>query len=213
MDDIPSTGIFIPYSILVVVFACAIISFRDGNKEWESFSRTYARIAWIVLGAGMASGIIWSYEVWENYWIWDPAFTSILMTWLLLTAYLHSTSMYRKNWMVLLSPALALNVFISAMFSTYIIRSGTINSAHSFGEGSNIVYLLLFVILIAIISEGIVVNYFYSMKQKQINNGSRLLSNKNFFYVTIILLVLLAFILFWASPLLCFLRISGHLFQ
>lgn len=190
-------GIFIPYAILVIVFACTIIFLLNGNKEWEVFSRTYARIAWVILGAGMASGIIWSYEVWENYWIWDPAFTSILMTWLLLTAYLHSTSMYRKNWMKLLTPALALNVFISAMYSTYIIRSGTINSAHSFGEGSKIIYLLMFVILITIISEGLLMHHFFSMKQKRMEKGSELLSNRNLFYVTIILLILLAFILFW----------------
>ncbi|MFZ2411921.1 MAG: cytochrome c biogenesis protein CcsA, partial [Candidatus Methanoperedens sp.] len=88
-------GIFIPYGIIVVVFASAIVHFLDGNKEWEEFSRPYSRIAWIILGAGIAAGDMWSYEVWEGYWIWDPAFTSILMSWLFFTAYLHSASMYR----------------------------------------------------------------------------------------------------------------------
>lgn len=88
-------GIFIPYGIIVVVFASAIVHFLEGNKEWEEFSRPYSRIAWIILGAGIAAGDMWSYEVWEGYWIWDPAFTSILMSWLLFTAYLHATSMHR----------------------------------------------------------------------------------------------------------------------
>ncbi|HYN44563.1 MAG TPA: cytochrome c biogenesis protein CcsA [Candidatus Limnocylindrales bacterium] len=190
-------GIFIPYAILAVVFACAAVFLLDGDKEWEKFSRPYARAAWIILGAGMVAGVIWSYEVWENYWIWDPAFTSILMTWLLLTAYLHSSIMYRRNWTKLLAPALALNSFILSLYSTYIIRSGTIKSAHSFGEASQLIPLLLILILISIISEGLILYRYFSVKKDTVSQEKDIFSNKNLFYLMIILLAGLSFILFW----------------
>jgi len=190
-------GIFIPYGILVVVFASAIIHLVYTDKDWEIFSRPYARMAWMILGAGIVAGVIWSYEVWESYWIWDPAFTSILMTWLLLTAYLHSSSMYRRKMAGLLSPALAVNTFILAIYSTYIIRSGTVKSAHSFGESSQLLLLINFIILITIITELLVIYRYSKLKQDTQSPKSELLSNRNIFYITTILMILLSFILFW----------------
>lgn len=191
-------GIFIPYGILVVVFACAIVFFLDRDKEWESFSRPFARAAWIILGAGMVAGLIWSYEVWENYWIWDPAFVSILMTWILLTAYLHSSVMYRNNWIKFLAPGLAINSFILSIYSTYIIRSGTIRSAHSFGDSSQSILLLFSVVLISVISESLILYNYFSEKNNRKNKfESEIFSKRNLFYATVIILTWLSFILFW----------------
>ncbi|MFH0904175.1 MAG: cytochrome c biogenesis protein CcsA [Methanobacteriota archaeon] len=190
-------GIFVPYGILVVVFAAALVHLVYGNREWEEFSRPYTRVAWIILGAGIAAGDMWSYEVWEGYWIWDPAFTSILMTWLLFTAYLHGTSMYRRGRMAMLTPALAVNSFIFAIYSTYIIRSGTIQSAHVFGEGAQTMPLLISVILVSVISEGLVLYRYFTWKHETGENRTEILSTRNTFYATIILLAALSFILFW----------------
>ncbi|MFZ3060910.1 MAG: cytochrome c biogenesis protein CcsA [Candidatus Methanoperedens sp.] len=193
-------GIFIPYGIIVVVFASAVVHFLDGTKEWEEFSRPYSRIAWIILGAGIAAGDMWSYEVWEGYWIWDPAFTSILMSWLLFTAYLHSTGMYRKNRMTMLTPALAVSSFVFALYSTYIIRSGIIQSAHVFGEGVQTIPLLVSVILLSVAAEALVIYRYFTWKQDakpESKAETKILTTKNTFYATIILLAGLSFILFW----------------
>lgn len=192
-------GIFIPYGIIVVVFASAVVHLLNGSKEWEEFSRPYSRVAWIILGAGIAAGDMWSYEVWEGYWIWDPAFTSILMVWLLFTAYMHAASMYRMNHMKMLAPALAVNSFIFTLYSTYIIRSGTIQSAHVFGEGVQTMPLLFSFIAMAIAAEGLVLYRFFTWKvvETELKLPSKLLTTKNTFYATIILLAGLSFILFW----------------
>lgn len=190
-------GIFVPYGILVVVFAAALVHLIYGNREWEEFSRPYSRVAWIILGAGIAAGDMWSYEVWEGYWIWDPAFTSILMAWLLFTAYLHSASMYRRGKMALLAPALAVNSFIFALYSTYIIRSGAIQSAHVFSEGAQTMPLLVTVIIITVLSEGLVLYRYFTWKQEKREGWTEILSTTNTFYATIIILAALSFILFW----------------
>lgn len=190
-------GIFVPYGILVVVFAAALVHLVYGNREWEEFSRPYSRVAWIILGAGIVTGDIWSYEVWEGYWIWDPAFTSILMTWLLFTAYLHGTTMYRRGKMAMLTPALAVNTFIFALYSTYIIRSGTIQSAHVFGEGAQTLPLIVTFIMISVISEGVLLYRYFTWKHEKSEKKTELLSTRNTFYATIIILCALSFILFW----------------
>ncbi|MCK5659964.1 MAG: cytochrome c biogenesis protein CcsA, partial [Methanosarcinales archaeon] len=207
-------GVFIPYGILVVVFASSFVHILDGkgnvdcngkgDDEWETFSRPYARLAWILLGAGIVTGTMWSYEVWESYWIWDPAFTSILMTWLLFTAYLHAASMYQRGRLGMFTPFLAMNCFILSIYSTYIIRSGTVQSAHAFGESSQIVHLLVLVIALFVISNGLLIHRYFTRKSdvsiKECtgdNKESRVFSAQNMFYATIILLVGLSFILFW----------------
>ncbi len=202
-------GIFVPYGILVVVFASALVHLFSGNRKWEEFSRPYGRIAWIILGAGIVTGDMWSYEVWESYWIWDPAFTSILMTWLLLTAYLHGTVMYRRGKMNLLAPALAINSYIFALYSTYIIRSGTIQSAHVFGEGTQTVPLFVCVIIISAISEGFVLYRYFTWKREEDGKRSKILSTRNTFYATIIILAALSFILFWGLASSMVLQTSG----
>jgi len=126
-----------------------------------------------------------------------PAFTSILMTWLLFTAYLHGTTMYRRGRMAMLTPALAVNSFIFALYSTYIIRSGTIQSAHVFGEGAQTMPLSISFILVSVISEGLVLYRYFTWKQERKERRTELLSTRNTFYATIILLVVLSFILFW----------------
>ena len=147
---------------------------------------------------------MWSYEVWESYWIWDPAFTSILMTWLLFTAYLHAASMYQRGRLGMFTPLLAMNCFVLSVYSTYIIRSGAIQSAHAFGESSQIMSLFVLTILLFVVSNGLLFNrYFIKKHDVSITNDagdykeSRILSAKNTFYATIILLVGLSFILFW----------------
>lgn len=202
-------GIFVPYGILVVVFAASIVHLVYRDREWEEFSRPYSRVAWIILGAGIATGDMWSYEVWEGYWIWDPAFTSILMTWILFTAYLHGTTMYRRGKMALLTPALAVNSFIFALYSTYIIRSGSIQSAHVFGEGAQTMPLLISVILLSTISEGLVLYRYFTWKQEKEEKRTGILSTRNTFYATIIILFALSFILFWGLTSSMFLQSFG----
>ncbi|MCL7413032.1 MAG: cytochrome c biogenesis protein CcsA [ANME-2 cluster archaeon] len=187
-------GIFIGYALMSVIFASAAVRATD----WESKSRGAARWAWLILGAGIVSGCIWSYEVWESYWIWDPAFTSSLMVWLMLTAYLHTAARFRKSWdLSLLSPATGIMSFVIALYSIYIIRSGTIQSVHSFGETGENMFLLYMVVVIFIISAGMIFTWALKNKEKQRSSGPEgLLSDSNLFLLTTVLFLMLSAVLF-----------------
>lgn len=186
--------IFIGYALMSVIFASAAIQAPD----WESKSRGFARWAWLILGAGIVSGCIWSYEVWESYWIWDPAFTSSLMVWLMLTAYLHTAIRFRKSWELdLLSPSTGIIGFVLALYSIYIIRSGTIQSVHSFGETGKNMLLLYIVVALFVISIGIMINWGMNNRKKQKSSDSEeLLSDSNIFLLTTVLLLMLSAVLF-----------------
>jgi cytochrome c biogenesis factor len=119
------------------------------------------------------------------------------MTWLLFTAYLHGTAMYRRGKMALLTPVLAVNSFIFALYSTYIIRSGSIQSAHVFGEGAQTMPLLVYLILLSVVSEGLVLYRYFTWKQEKEERRTGILSTRNTFYATIMILAALSFILFW----------------
>lgn len=215
-------GIFVAYGLMSVAFAASAIFMASGANGWEMFSRKTSRLAWLVLGAGIVSGCIWSYEVWEGYWIWDPAFTSSLMVWIILTAYLHASSVYRKTGKYsLVAPALAIFSFVLAIYSTYIIRSGLIMSAHAFGgdNGSSILIYTALGLAVATtallvyrsvrpfdetIEKNIVVesveqaeNIERPGSQTSGLSFSSLFSNKNLFNATIIALAGIGFILFW----------------
>ena len=187
-------GIFIGYALMSVVFASAAVQAPD----WESKSRGAARWAWLILGAGIISGCIWSYEVWESYWIWDPAFTSSLMVWLMLTAYLHTAVRFRKSWdLSILSPSVGIMSFVIALYSVYIIRSGTIQSVHSFGEAGKNMLLLYIVVALFVISIGMIIKWGLKNKEdKKSSDSEGLLSDSNLFLLSTVLLLLLSAVLF-----------------
>ncbi|HIH43574.1 MAG TPA: cytochrome c biogenesis protein CcsA, partial [Candidatus Methanoperedenaceae archaeon] len=130
-------GIFAGYAFLTVAFASSLAHMLRGTPGWDRFSSGYSRLAWLVLGGGIAAGCVWSYEAWNWYWTWDPAFNSSVMVWLLLTAYLHASSRYRINEYPVVTPALGAFSFVLALYSMYVIHGGGFNSTHSFGEGSS----------------------------------------------------------------------------
>lgn len=187
-------AIFIGYALMVGVFAAAMVK-RDG---WESLSRSFARLAWVILGAGIVSGCIWSYEVWESYWIWDPAFTSSLMVWLLFTGYLHAAARHRREEdYQQLAPALGIMSFVTALYSTYIIRSGTIQSVHSFANSDKNILLLYTVLMLFILCAVFI--FARMIREKSIAKKKQkncLLSDVNLFQLTTLLFILLSIVLF-----------------
>jgi len=191
-------AIFVAYGLMVVGFAAAVVHLSGGEREWESFSRSFSRLAWIFLGVGLVFGCTWSYEAWDAYWTWDPAFTSSLMVWLLFTAYLHASFLYRKKKRYeLLAPLLAIYSFILALYSTYIIRGGVIPSIHAFGKNPSAQPLLYIISALVLISTILLYNHLRSTKKLSTVSGKlHVLSSANTFNATIILLTTLTFILF-----------------
>ena len=150
--------LYLGYVGFVIPFACALAFLINGNTEikWEELVRKWAVSAWIFLTLGITLGS-WGayYELgWGGYWFWDPVENVALMPWLAATAFLHSISVSVKSsnlriWTILLS----ISVFSLSLFGAFIVRSGIIDSVHSFAnDPQRGLYLLAFIGTIIFIS-------------------------------------------------------------
>ena len=89
-----------------------------------------------------------------GYWFWDPVENVALMPWLAATAFIHSLSASSKSsilriWTILLS----ILVFSLSLFGAFIVRSGIIDSVHSFAnDPERGLYLLAFIGLLVMTS-------------------------------------------------------------
>ena len=150
--------LYLGYVGFVIPFACALAFLINGNTEikWEELVRKWSVSAWIYLTLGITLGSWWAYYElgWGGYWFWDPVENVALMPWLAATAFLHSISVSVKSsnlriWTILLS----ISVFSLSLFGAFIVRSGIIDSVHSFAnDPQRGLYLLAFIGTIIFIS-------------------------------------------------------------
>ena len=131
--------LYFGYSGLLIPFAIAVaaILFKKDTREWASYSRPWTLLSCSFLTLGIALGSWWAYYElgWGGYWFWDPVENVALMPWLAATAFIHSLSVSIKSshlriWTILLS----ISVFSLSLFGAFIVRSGIIDSVHSFAN-------------------------------------------------------------------------------
>ncbi len=125
-------------------------------REWANDLKRWTLISWIFLTIGIMLGSIWAYYElgWGGFWFWDPVENVSLMPWFCLTALLHCTSVLEKrlnlkSWTIVL----ALCTFILSMSGTFLVRSGILNSVHTFAnDPERGIFVLIFLTVLIIIS-------------------------------------------------------------
>ncbi|MGH2405035.1 MAG: heme lyase CcmF/NrfE family subunit [bacterium] len=133
--------LYLGYVGLTVPFAFAFAALLTGRltDEWLATTRRWALASWYFLGMGMVIGGWWAYHVlgWGGYWGWDPVENSVLMPWLVMTAYLHSAMVQdRRGMLKVWNLALIILAFGLSLFGTFLTRSGVVSSVHSFARSS-----------------------------------------------------------------------------
>ena len=115
---------------------------------------------------------IWAYYElgWGGFWFWDPVENVSLMPWLCLTALLHTVFTLEKrgtfqSWAIILS----ITTFSLSMSGTFLVRSGILNSIHTFAnDPSRGVFILCFLFVLIFIS--IFIYFFYQNKNNPQTN-------------------------------------------
>jgi len=129
--------LYVGYVGFCVPFAFAVAALLEGRVDaaWGRWVRPWTLAAWCALTCGIALGSWWSYYVlgWGGFWFWDPVENASLLPWLTGTALLHSALVVEKRealktWTVLL----AIGTFSLSLSGTFLVRSGILNSVHSF---------------------------------------------------------------------------------
>jgi cytochrome c-type biogenesis protein CcmF len=145
--------LYVGYVGYAVTFAFAIAALIEGRVDaaWGRWVRPWSLAAWAFLTLGIALGSWWAYYElgWGGYWFWDPVENASLLPWLIGTALLHCAIVVEKRealktWTVLL----AIIAFGMSLLGTFLVRSGVLNSVHSFANdperGMFILALLMF---------------------------------------------------------------------
>ena len=129
--------LYVGYVGFASPFSFAVAALLEGRIDaaWGAWVRPWTLVAWCFLTCGIALGSWWSYYVlgWGGYWFWDPVENASLLPWLTGTALLHSAIVVEKRealktWTVLL----AIGTFSLSLSGTFLVRSGILNSVHSF---------------------------------------------------------------------------------
>lgn len=150
--------LFIGYAALIIPFAWtfSILKISDLEAPYPLFEqvRNWILWAWMFLTIGIVLGAWWAYEElgWGGYWAWDPVENSSLMPWLMATALVHCSRIYKRNssiivWLMIIS----IITFSLCIFGTFLTRYGLISSVHAFPEpGLGILFLVLIIHIWAI---------------------------------------------------------------
>jgi len=120
----------IPFS-----FAAAALLAGSTDAAWIAHTRRFALVAWGLQSTGLVLGMWWAYHVlgWGGYWGWDPVENVAFMPWLAVTAYLHSSQVQeRRGRLRAWNFGLAIVAFLLVVFGTFIVRSGVVQSVHTF---------------------------------------------------------------------------------
>jgi cytochrome c-type biogenesis protein CcmF len=127
------------YVGFAIPFAFAVAALLEGRVDaaWGRWVRPWTLGAWCLLTGGIALGSWWAYYElgWGGFWFWDPVENASLLPWLSGTALLHSAIVVEKRealkiWTILL----AIGTFSLSLCGTFLVRSGILNSVHSFAN-------------------------------------------------------------------------------
>ena len=146
---------YVGYS-LVLSFAIGGMITNKVDKVWAEWLHPWVLTAWIFLTLGIGLGSFWAYYElgWGGYWFWDPVENASLMPWLAGTALFHCVIILKKknilqSWTILLS----ILTFSLSLIGTFLVRSGILNSVHTFAsDPARGLFILIFLAIILIIS-------------------------------------------------------------
>ena len=158
-----------------IYFSAAIASLLT-NYSGRLFAhsiKNWVLISWSFQTLGILAGSIWAYYElgWGGFWFWDPVENASLLPWFAMTALLHSLIVLEKRnllyfWVIIL----CLLTFILSVTGTFLVRSGILNSVHTFAnDPSRGLYILVFLSLMIF---GSVLLFFNKFKNSNYNLNS-----------------------------------------
>ena len=144
-----------------IIFSSVLASVTQNyiSSEWAKHIKKWVLISWIFLSVGIMLGSIWAYYElgWGGFWFWDPVENVSLMPWFTLTALLHCILVLERrqlltSWVVILCIA----SFMLSMCGTFLVRSGILNSVHTFAnDPARGIFILVFLFILIFLSLGI----------------------------------------------------------
>ncbi len=160
-------------SSIIFSSALAATTMNYITKTWATHFKFWVSISWIFLTLGILLGSIWAYYElgWGGFWFWDPVENVSLMPWLALTTLLHCVLILEKrstlsSWVIILS----ITTFTLSMCGTFLVRSGILNSVHTFAsDPERGLFILSFLLILVFISFFVFIVFHKSDRQEIIS--------------------------------------------
>ena len=160
-------------SSIIFSSALAATTLNFVSKKWASHIKKWALSSWIFLTLGILLGSIWAYYElgWGGFWFWDPVENVSLMPWLALTTLLHCILVLEKkliltSWVIILS----ISTFALSMSGTFLVRSGILNSVHTFAnDPERGLFILIF--LFSLIFLSLFIFFFFHKPSKNTSSS------------------------------------------
>ena len=160
-------------SSIIFSSTLAATSLNYISKEWAKHIKQWVLVSWIFLTLGIMLGSIWAYYElgWGGFWFWDPVENVSLMPWLALTTLLHCILVLEKrlaltSWIVVLS----ISTFTLSMCGTFLVRSGILNSVHTFAnDPERGLFILIFLFCLIFLS--LFIFFFFHKVQTKYSNS------------------------------------------
>ena len=160
-------------SSIIFSSTLAAASLNYISKEWAKHIKRWVLLSWIFLTLGILLGSIWAYYElgWGGFWFWDPVENVSLMPWLALTTLFHCILVLERrlaltSWVIILS----ISTFTLSMCGTFLVRSGILNSVHTFANDPDRGLFILIFLFCLIFLSLFIFFYFHKVKNKNINN-------------------------------------------
>jgi cytochrome c-type biogenesis protein CcmF len=190
------------YMAWTIPFAFAMGALISGRLDslWLKAARPWILAAWAFQGIGVLLGAWWAYHVlgWGGFWGWDPVENVAFLPWLTGTAILHSIMVQErrgmlKKWNILLIVA----TFALAIFGTFVVRGGLLDSVHNFARSALGPAFLSFLGVV------LAVSLFFFIRRLPLlrsdNSFDSAISKETGFLLNNLLLVGIAFATFWGT--------------
>ena len=175
--------LYLGYVSTSIIFASSLASLMVSkvDNNWAKHIKNWVFFSWIFLTAGILLGSIWAYYElgWGGFWFWDPVENVSLMPWLSLTALIHCILVLEKrntlkSWSIILS----ISTFTLSVCGTFLVRSGILNSVHTFANDPDRgLYILIF--LFFLIFASLIIFFIYENKLKNTNVGFGILTKES----------------------------------
>ena len=163
-----------------IIFSSALSALicKNVNSFWAKHIKLWIFLSWIFLTLGIMIGSIWAYYElgWGGFWFWDPVENVSLMPWICLTALLHTIIVLEKRQVLKLwTLILSISTFAFSMTGTFLVRSGILNSVHTFAnDPTRGLFILIFLFVLILLS--LLILFFYQSES--------LNSQKKFFFLS-----------------------------
>ena len=167
-------------SSIIFSSALAATSLNLVSKKWASHIKRWILISWFFLTIGILLGSIWAYYElgWGGFWFWDPVENVSLMPWLALTTLLHCILVLERksilsSWVIILSIA----TFTLSMCGTFLVRSGILNSVHTFAnDPERGLFILIFLFVLIFLS--LFIFFFFHKNEEKTSHSFSWLSKE-----------------------------------